>query len=305
MDRLECDRMFAAVIDTGSFAAAAARLGTSTGQASKLVSRLEQELGVQLVARTTRALALTEVGRAYYERIKAIIEDFDALDASVRSASGAPTGRLRITAPVTFGTVQLAPVLIAFAAAFPDIQLDVTFSDRLVNLVDEGFDAAIRIGQPADSSLMAKKLGAIRIVLVAATSYIDTRTTPLHPRELVDHPCIIDTNFHDPTTWRFKASGEDQSIAVDVRGRLHFSNAEACLQAAEAGLGIARVPSFVAGASLRAGTVRSILSGYEEEPRGLYAVYPPARHLALKVRVLVDFLADAFRGQAKWDDGWR
>ncbi|HZG29888.1 MAG TPA: LysR family transcriptional regulator [Ensifer sp.] len=305
MDRLECDRMFAAVIDTGSFAAAAARIGTSTGQASKLVSRLEKDLGVQLVTRTTRALALTEVGRAYYERIKAILEDFDALDASVRSASGAPTGRLRITAPVTFGTVQLTPVLIAFAAAFPDIQLDVTFSDRLVNLVDEGYDAAIRIGQPADSSLMAKKLGAIRIVVVATPSYLDTRTKPLHPHELVDHPCIVDTNFRDPTTWRFRAPDGKPPIAVEVRGRLHFSNAEACLAAAEAGLGIARVPSFVAGASLRAGTVRSVLRDYEEEPRGLYAVYPPARRLALKVRVLVDFLSDAFRGQAKWDDGWR
>jgi DNA-binding transcriptional LysR family regulator len=137
--------MFAAVIDTGSFAAAAIRLGTSTGQASKLVSRLERELGVQLIMRTTRALSLSEVGRAYYERIKALIEDFDSLDASVRNASGAPSGRLRITAPITFGTTQLTPVLISFAAAFPDIQLDVSFSDRLVNLVDEGFDAAVRI----------------------------------------------------------------------------------------------------------------------------------------------------------------
>ncbi|MCF6367570.1 LysR family transcriptional regulator [Rhizobium halophilum] len=304
MDRLECDRMFAAVIETGSFAAAAARLGTSTGQASKLVSRLEKELGVQLLTRTTRALALTEVGRAYYERIKAIIEEFDLLDASVRSASGAPTGRLRITAPVTFGTVQLAPVLISFATAFPDIQLDVSFSDRLVGLVDEGYDAAIRIGQPADSSLMAKKLGAIRIVLVAAPSYLDAQKLPVHPSDLVEHRCIVDSNFRDPTSWRFRTVDREQAIATEVKGRLHFSNAGACLAAAEAGLGIARVPSFVAGDSLRAGKLRSVLAEYEDEPRGLYAVYPPGRHLALKVRVLVDFLAAAFKGQPKWDEGW-
>ncbi|UJW77549.1 MULTISPECIES: LysR family transcriptional regulator [unclassified Rhizobium] len=304
MDRLECDRMFAAVIDTGSFAAAAKRLGTSTGQASKLVSRLEKELGVQLIMRTTRALGLSEVGRAYYERIKGIIEEFDALDASVRNASGAPSGRLRITAPVTFGTTQLAPVLISFAAAFPDIQLDVSFSDRLINLVDEGFDAAIRIGQPADSSLIAKKLCAVRIVLVASPAYLEIRQSPATPSELADHHCIVDTNFNDPLSWRFKSGDRHQTIAAEVRSRLHFSNAEACLAAADAGLGIARVPSFVAGTSLRAGSVRTVLSQFEDEPRGLYAVYPPARHLALKVRVLVDFLADAFRGQPAWDNGW-
>ncbi len=254
MDRLECDRMFVAVIDTGSFAAAAVRLGTSSGQASKLVSRLEASLGVQLIMRTTRALSLSEAGRSYYERVKSLLEEFDALDASVRNASRAPSGRLRITAPITFGTTQLTPILNQFAMAFPDINLDLSFSDRTVNLVDEGFDAAVRIGRPEDSSLIARKLCAARL--------------------------------------------------AEVRGRIQFSNAEACVAAAEAGLGIARVPSFVAGARLRLQAVRPLLSDFEDEPRGLYVVYPPARHLALKVRVLVDFLADAFRGQPAWDKGW-
>lgn len=304
MDRLECDRMFAAVIDTGSFAAAAARLGTSTGQASKLVSRLEKELGVQLLMRTTRALSLSEVGRAYYERIKALIDDFDSLDASVRNASGAPSGRLRITAPITFGTTQLTPVLISFAASFPDIQLDISFSDRVVNLVDEGFDAAVRIGQPTDSSLIARKLCAARIVLVASPSYLDARGIPALPGELTDHDCIIDTNFRDPLSWRFRIDNERRPVSTDVRGRLHFSNAEACVAAAESGLGIARVPSFVAGARLREGSIKPVLGRYEDEPLGLYAVFPPSRHLALKVRVMVDFLADAYRGKPSWDDGW-
>jgi DNA-binding transcriptional LysR family regulator len=296
--------MFAAVIDTGSFAAAASRLGTSTGQASKLVSRLEKDLGVQLIMRTTRALSLSEVGRAYYERIKSLIEDFDSLDASVRNASGAPSGKLRITAPITFGTTQLAPVLISFATAFPEIQLDVSFSDRVVNLIDEGFDAAIRIGKPADSSLIVRRLCAVRIVLVASPGYLAGKGVPAAPVNLGDHACIIDTNFRDPLSWRFRIGSDQQPFTTDVQGRLHFSNAEACIAAAEAGLGIARVPSFVAGARLRAGTVSPVLGDYEEESRGLYAVYPPARHLALKVRVLVDFLANAFRGQPEWDDGW-
>jgi DNA-binding transcriptional LysR family regulator len=304
LDRLECDRMFTAVIDTGSFAAAAVRLGTSAGQASKLVSRLEANLGVQLIMRTTRALSLSEAGRAYYERIKVLIEEFDAIDASVRNASGAPSGRLRITAPITFGTTQLAPVLIQFATAFPDIQLDVSFSDRIVNLIDEGFDAAIRIGQPADSSLMARKLCAVRIVLVAAPTYIDVRGLPIAPTDLMDHDCIIDTNFRDPLSWRFTNGDNQQPLSVDVSGRLRFSNAETCVAASEAGLGIARVPTFVAGARLRIGVLKPVLARFEDEPRGLYAVYPSARHLALKVRVLVDFLASAFRGRPIWDEGW-
>jgi DNA-binding transcriptional LysR family regulator len=304
LDRLGCDRMFVAVIDTGSFAAAAARLGTSSGQASKLVSRLEADLGVQLMMRTTRALSLSEAGRAYYERIKSLLDEFDVLDASVRNASGAPSGRLRITAPITFGTTQLAPVLNQFATAFPDIHLDVSFSDRIVNLVDEGFDAAIRIGRPADSSLIARKLCAARIILVAASSYLVARGIPMTPEDLSNHDCIIDTNFRDPLTWRFRRSDDPLPVLVDVQGRIHFSNAEACVAAAEAGLGIARVPSFVAGERLRIGAVQPVLASFEDEQRGLYAVYPPARHLALKVRVLVDFLADAFRGQPAWDKDW-
>ncbi len=304
MDRLECDRMFVAVIDTGSFAAAAARLGTSSGQASKLVSRLEASLGVQLIMRTTRALSLSEAGRAYYERVKSLLDEFDTLDATVRNASRAPSGRLRITAPITFGTTQLAPVLNQFAMAFPDINLDVSFSDRTVNLVDEGFDAAVRIGRPDDSSLIARKLCAARIVLVAASSYLDRRGVPATPADLAAHDCIIDTNFRDPLTWRFRDRSGSQPLVTEVRGRIQFSNAEACVAAAEAGLGIARVPSFVAGALLRLHTVHPLLIDFEDEPRGLYAVYPPARHLALKVRVLVDFLADAFRGQPGWDKGW-
>jgi DNA-binding transcriptional LysR family regulator len=296
--------MFVAVIDTGSFAAAATRLGTSSGQASKLVSRLEANLGVQLIMRTTRALSMSEAGRAYYERIKSLLEEFDVLDASVRNASGAPSGRLRITAPITFGTTQLAPALNQFATAFPDIHLDVSFSDRIVNLVDEGFDAAIRIGRPADSSLIARKLCAARIILIASSSYLDTRGVPLLPEDLAHHDCVIDTNFRDPLAWRFRRADDPQPILTDVQGRIQFSNAEACVAAAEAGLGIARVPSFVAGARLRCGAVQPVLANFEDEPRGLYAVYPPARHLALKVRVLVDFLVDAFRGQPAWDKGW-
>ncbi|MBO1027498.1 LysR family transcriptional regulator [Ochrobactrum sp. SD129] len=304
MDRLDSERMFVAVLDTGSFSAAAQRLGTSSGQASKLISKLEAGLGVQLIKRTTRALSPTEVGYAYYERIKGLVQDFDALDASVRNASGAPSGRIRLTAPMSFGTLQLTPILLEFAKTFPDIQIDVSFSDRIVNLVDEGFDIGVRIGKPLDSSLIARRLCDARVVLVAAPSYVSEQGLPTHPRDLSDHSCIIDTNFRDPFIWRFKPAqnGEIQSAAIS--GRLQFSNGEACLEAAAAGLGIAHVPTFIAGPSIRDGRVQQLLRNYEDKPLGIYAVYPPARHLAIKVRALVDYLVDHLHGEPAWDRGW-
>lgn len=295
--------MFVAVIDAGSFAGAAERLGTSSGQASKLVSKLEADLGVQLIKRTTRALHLTEVGRAYYERMKALLDEFDALDASVRHASGAPAGRLRLTAPMTFGTLQLGPVLLDFARAFPDIQLDVGFTDRVVNLVDEGFDAAVRIGVPDNSSLIARKLCDARIVVVASPGYLALRGTPQVPADLSAHDCIIDSNFRDPLNWQFLADG-GKPVSVAVSGRLRFSNGEACTAAAEAGLGVTRVPSFIAGPRIKSGHLQPILGDVECDPIGVYALYPPAKHLALKVRTLVDFLANCFRGKPSWDQDW-
>ncbi|MCB4768831.1 LysR family transcriptional regulator [Ancylobacter sp. Lp-2] len=303
MERLDCDRMLVAVLDLGSFAAAARRQGTSSGQASKLVSRLEAELGIQLIKRTTRALAPTEVGAAYYHRIKALLEEFDALDAAVRNASGTPTGTLRITAPMSFGSIQLTPALLDFASAYPEIRLDVGFTDRVVDLVEEGYDAAVRIGTPVDSSLVARKLCDARVVLVAAPAYLAARGAPLRPQDLAGHDCIVDTNFRDPHNWRFSIP-DGGTLDVPIAGRLRFSSGEACLAAATAGLGIANVPSFIAGPHLRAGLVQRLLSASEPPPHGLFALYPPGRHLALKVRVLVDFLVARFRGEPAWDHGW-
>lgn len=304
MERLDCDRMFVAVIDTGSFSRAAERLGTSSGQASKLVSRLESDLGVQLLTRTTRALSPTEVGRAYYEGVKPLLDEFDALDASVRHASGAPSGRLRLSAPVSFGTTQLVPVLADFARAFPQITVDVDFSDRTVRLVDEGFDAAVRIGSPADSSLMARRLCDVRVVTLASAAYLAAHGTPGDPQDLTRHDCIIDSNMADPQQWRLRGAADRAASSVTVRERMRFSNAEACVIAAVAGLGITRVPSFVAGDALRDGRLQRILPDLDPDPRGLFAIYPPGRHLASKVRVLVDYLATCFRGTPSWDKGW-
>ena len=304
MERLDCDRMFVAVMETGSFSQAAARLGTSPGQASKLVSRLEESLGVRLLNRTTRALAPTEVGQAYCERIKALLEELDALDDSIKNRSGAASGRLRLTAPMSFGTTQLAPALLAFAQHYPGMELDVSFNDRVVNLVDEGFDAGIRIGNPADSSLMARKLCSARVVIAASPAYLAAHGEPARPQELVKHVCVIDTNFRDPLVWRFRDPTTHSLLAITVSGHLRFSSAEVCLAAAENGLGVARVPSFMAGPCFRAGRLTPLLQHFEDNALGIHAIYPPGRHLALKVRVLIDFLGARFQGEPEWDKGW-
>lgn len=298
MDRLDCDRLFLAVMETGSFAAGARRMGLSSGQASKLISRLESELGVRLLNRTTRALSPTEVGQAYHDRIRAIIDDLDALDAQVKDRAATPRGRLRLTAPLTFGTLRLVPALNDFARLYPEIELDVSFTDRMVSLVDEGFDAAIRAGRVTDTSLIARKLCDMHTVVVASDAYLFTHGAPAHPTDLPRHQCIIDTNFRDPLLWRFRDG--DAALTVPLTGRLRYSNAEACLQAAETGLGIAHVPDFVAAPSIAAGRTRTLLDRYREAPGGIYAMYPPGRHLAAKVRVLVDFLAARFRGGVDW-----
>ena len=303
MDRLECDRMFLSVMEAGSFIGAARKLGTGSGQASKLISRLEGALGVRLLNRTTRSVVPTEAGRAYYERLKPLLEELEALDLDIRNISQSPRGRLRVTAPLTFGTVELAPSLNAFAARFPDIELEVSFSDRVVNVVDEGFDLAVRVGRPGDSSLIIRKLCAVRIVVVGAPAYVGAHGAPKTPSDLAQHACIIDTNFREPNRWAF-LSEEGAAEQVSVHGRIRYSNAEACVQAAAQGLGLACVPAFVAGAALRSGQLLRLLPAFETDPYDVHVLYPHSRHLATKVRLLVDFLAEQYGEVPHWEQGW-
>jgi DNA-binding transcriptional LysR family regulator len=304
MERLECDRMFVAVIELGSFAKAAGKHGTSSGQASKMVTRLEEELGARLLNRTTRALSPTEVGQAYYERMRVLLEEIDLLDQSVKNRSGSVAGTLKLTAPMALGETRLAPVLIDFAQKYPGIDLDVHFSDRIVNLVDEGFDAAIRIGNPSDSSLIARKLCVSRIVLAASPDYLKQHGFPQNPEDLASHQCIVDTNFRDPHIWKFHNPSGREPLRMPVSGRLRFSSADACLEAAQRSLGIARVPSFMAGPLFAEGKLLPILRDHQEAPNGIHVMYPPGRHLANKVRALVDFLVESFSGEPEWDKGW-
>lgn len=295
--------MFVAVMETGSFTAAAERLGTSSGQASKLVSRLEGALGVRLLSRTTRAVSPTEAGRAYFDRLRPLLDEFDALDAAIRDVSHAPRGRLRLSAPLSFGVMELAPALNDFAAEYPGIELDVAFSDRVVNIVDEGFDLAVRVGRPEDSSMIIRKLCDVRILILAAPGWLEEHGVPQTPDDLTRFNCIIDSNFREPNRWPIR-DVEGAATSITVSGRIRYSNTEACLGAARAGLGLACVPAFVAADALRKGQVRQVLAQFEPAPYAVHAVYPHGRHLAGKVRALVDFLARHYRDRPLWEAGW-
>ena len=231
-----------------------------------------------------------------------MIEELDALGEAVKNRSGSVSGRLKLTAPLSFGNKQLVPALVDFATRFPEVSLEVGFSDRVVNLVDEGFDAAVRIGHQSDASTVVRKLCESRIVLAASPAYLAQHGTPATPQDLGRHDCVVDTNFKDRDTWHFRL--DSKPVTVNVRGSIYLSNADACVAAAEAGLGITQVPSFVAGDAIHAGRLVPLLRGMEPPAVPVQAVYPPGRHLALKVRALVDFLAERFRGEPEWDKGW-
>ncbi len=285
MDRLACDRMFAAVIEAGSFAAAAQRQGTSPGQASKLVARLEAELGLRLLHRTTRALQATEAGQTYYARLRALLDGYDSLDAELRGEGGAARGLLRVAAPASLAR-RLGPLLAGFARDNPGIGLEVRFADRAVGLVEEGFDLAVRIGPAPDPAVAARRLGEVRALVLAAPSYLDRRGRPERPEDLGRHDCILDPALPEPGRWPFRGG-----LRAAVSGRLAFSDAGARLAAAEAGLGLARVADFEAEEALAAGRVEAVLAAEAEDPLPVQALMPAGRPLPARARLLVEALA--------------
>lgn len=297
MDRLSADRMFVQVVRQGSFAAAAQRLGVSPGQASKLVSALEGDLGVRLLNRTTRAIALTTEGETYFTRIAAILDQLDDLDGSLRDAGRAPQGTLRLTAPLTFGTVQLVPALADFAKLHPGILLDVQFTDSAMSLAEHGFDAAIRVGEPRDSALKMRKLAQIQVRFVASVAYLRARGVPRRPEDLTSHDIVTDTNFARPDDWSFRG---DHPTTLHLPGRLRFSNAEACVIACAAGLGVAHIPDFVSAPAIKDGRLIEILQPYRPSTSGVYALTPAGRHMPSRLRVLIDFLLDRWGPDHDW-----
>jgi DNA-binding transcriptional LysR family regulator len=300
MDRLDSMEAFVRVAESKSFSEAARRLNLSKSVVSRQVSGLEADLGARLFHRTTRSLTLTEVGAAYLERCQRILADIEEANLSVSNLQAAPRGKLKVSAPVPFTIQHLAPILSDFMARYPEIEIDLTLNDRFVNLVEEGFDLAIRIGKLNDSSLIAKHLAPARIAVVASAAYLAERGTPQTPEDLSGHCCMLYSNLVSAEEWSF--SGPDgKKITIEVKGRLRANNGDVLRQAALGGLGLVMLPTFIVGADLQAGTLVKVLEDYVPQQVGIYAVYPHARHLSPKVRAFVDFLAEHFGPRPYWD----
>jgi len=292
VDTLTRMRTFVEVVDAGGFSAAARKLGRSKALISKYVKELEDELGARLMNRTTRRLSLTELGQAYYRDAGEILQRVDDLQDMVRERHGEPTGLLRVAAPRTFGDGPLGRGIMAFAAAYPAIKLDLRLDDRFVDLVDEGFDVAVRVTEMDDSSLIARKLSDYRFVVAVRPDVADASGRPAHPDELSDLPCIIDSNLKSRFTWKFTIDGVRHQ--VQVRGRVEVNSPAAVKLALLAGLGYGSVPYVMVQDDIAAGRLEVVLPDYESRAAGIYAVYPHRRHLSAKIRAFVDFLVEWF-----------
>jgi DNA-binding transcriptional LysR family regulator len=300
MDRLAALEAFARVAETSSFSAAARGLNLSKSLISRQVSALEAELGARLISRTTRSLTLTEAGRGYYEQVTRILAQMEEADLSVSQLQATPRGRLRVNAPMSFSLLRLAPALPDFLALYPEIEVDMVMNDRRVDLLEEGFDLAIRIGRLADSSLVARKLGAMQRFIVASPAYLAERGTPKVPADLRHHACLCYSNADTIDEWRF-CEPDGRPVTIEVKGRVRANNGDLLRIAALRGLGFVDLPNFLLAADIESGALVPVLQDYIRQDGGIYAVYPHARYLPPKIRVFIDFLAERWGG-AEWPD---
>ena len=301
MDRLTEMEAFVGVVDHGGFTDAARKMGLSKSAVSKHVSALEARLAVRLLNRTTRRVSPTEVGLAYYDRARAVLAEAEEADSMVTAMQATPKGALRISAPVSFGVTQVAPAVAAFLAAYPEVDVNMELEDRFVELLAEGFDVAIRIGNLADSSLKARKLATTRTILGAAPSYLAAAGAPETLDDLNRHRLLHYSQLSSGNSWRLKAPGGAER-QIRVGGRLTVNNGEALMCAAEAGLGIAQIPSFMLGDALERGRLVEVLPDRPPDILGIYAVHPQGRFPQPKLRVFIDFMAEHFKG--KGPDAW-
>ncbi len=299
MDSLSEMAVFARLVDAGSFTGAAKALGISKSAVSKQIARLEDRLAVRLLHRTTRRLALTEVGRVFYDHCARLLVEAETAEAAVANLRAAPRGVLKVNSPMSFGTLHIAPAIPDFLARYPEMQVEMVMSDRMVDLLAEGFDVGVRIGHLPDSSLIARRLAPSRRVVCGAPEYLARCGRPKHPDDLIRHNCLRYTYSAANGDWYF--DGPDGRIDVRVQGTLAANNGEALRAAALAGLGLIVSPTFIVGPDLLAGRLEAVLTRYCGDDSALYAVYPHKRHLSAKVRAFVDFLAERFGPDPYWD----
>ena len=291
MDTLDGMRTFAAVADAASFTRAAARLGISPKLASKYVGQLEARLGAQLLRRTTRSVALTEAGAAYLPRCRALLDQFDDLEGAVQARQSKLAGSIRLTAPTGFGATHLTRALGAFLAEHPEVSIELRLSDHHVNIVEEGFDLAIRFGPLEGATLIARKLLEMRLVCCVAPTYLARRGAPVVPADLARHDCLLQAASGATAHWPFFVDGARVEVAVS--GRFRANSPLAGAHMAAGGLGLARMPLYTAEPFLADGRLVTVLERYEATRLVLHAVHPPERYLTARVRALIDHLADA------------
>jgi DNA-binding transcriptional LysR family regulator len=294
MDRIDALRLFCSVAELGSFTKAAEREAMTPGAASKQITALEQRLQARLFERTTRSVRLTDAGAALLDRVQPWLDEYRALEEGVASARSDPAGLLRVSAPVDFGARRLIPIVADFMTEWPKVEVRLSLADRMVDLVNEGFDVGVRIGNLPDSALIARRLAPACMACVAAPDYVARNGMPEHPDDLIRHDMIIDRNKPAPQLLKF-ARGEEE-VEVRVSGRLSLNGAVAAVSAAQAGVGIACSPRWAAEDALARGDVVDVLTEWEPEHRFLWAVFPSNRYMTHRVRAFVDYLADRFDG---------
>jgi len=292
MDKLASLRAFVKVVELGSFSEAGRQLRLSRSAISKYVGELEESLGVQLLNRTTRHASPNENGQMYFERALSILADINAADQAVAHLQSTPRGLLRVNAPMSFGTLQLGSAIADFMEINPELQIHLVLSDEQVDPVQGGFDVTLRIADLESSSLIARKIVPIDRVICAAPSYLKEHGVPAHPNDLRTHAALTYGFLLTGNQW--KLTGKDGDHWIQPSWLLCANNAEVLRDAAVKGRGIALLPTFIAGEALRAGKLQTVLDEYKAPPLTLYAIYPPTRHLAVKVRLFIDFLVERF-----------
>jgi DNA-binding transcriptional LysR family regulator len=292
MDRAQEMAVFVAVVDVGSFVGAVEPLRMSKPAVSRHINALEQRLGVRLLQRTTRRLSLTEEGRTFYRRAKEILNQMDEAESELRPTQGEPSGTLRINVPVSFGIQHLAPLWGEFMRRYPQVTLDIMLNDRVIDLLDEGYDLAVRISRLANSTLISRQLAATRMLLCATPDYLQRHGEPQHPLELSQHRLISYSNWASRDEWQFDHA--EGPVSVRIRPAVYTNNGDTTRTLALRGDGIILEPSFMVGDDIKAGRLQQLMPDYRALELGIYVVYPSRQHVPLRTRCMIDFLLAAF-----------
>lgn len=294
MDRLQAMHLFVRVAELGSFSAVAQQMGLARSAVTRQIAALEQHLGIKLMVRSTRRLMLTSAGAAYLEKCRVILNLVEAAETGVAEERQTPRGMIRISLPLTYGLMRVAPILLDFARRYPEVQLDMDYTDRRVNLIEEAIDLSVRITSRLGATEIARRIGSSQLQAVASPAYLAEHGMPRHPSELIHHECLsYTTTAESKQTWSFDVDGV--LTAYPIRARIHSNNGEALNDAVERGLGIALQPDFIIERSLQSGKVVTILTEFPLPELGIYAMLPSNRQVPYRVRVLMDFMADQLR----------